>query len=169
MISIPRGYGFRSGIGATVEDGTQDDWTGVSPNGRQYRSAITGQINDLQGSNYWHMRKELPDRLSTASEIAWNTYPIPSYYHKVDRSKQGNVAQENEGFGGNLEHNTYHNSEVDTETVNTKMVDTEMVDTEEEVVYSSPQQDKESVFLSLSEDNVFRKLYMKLTRKEKQK
>lgn len=155
MISIPRGYGFRSGIGATVEDGTQEDWTNISPNGRQVRSAITGQINDLSGASYWEMRKELPDRLSTASEIAWNTYPIPSYYHKVDRSKQSNVAQENEGFGGNLEHNTYHNSEVVTETVNT-----EMVDTDEEVVYSSPQQDKESVFLSLSEGNVFRKMYL---------
>jgi hypothetical protein len=30
MISIPRGYGFRSGVGATVEDGTQDDWSGVN-------------------------------------------------------------------------------------------------------------------------------------------
>jgi len=69
MISIPRGYGFRSGIGATVEDGTQDDWTGVSPNGRQYRSAITGQINDLQGSDYWAMRKELPNKLSVAGEL----------------------------------------------------------------------------------------------------
>lgn len=69
MISIPRGYGFRSGIGATVEDGTQEDWTGVSPNGRQYRSAITGQINDLQGSDYWAMRKELPNKLSVAEDL----------------------------------------------------------------------------------------------------
>ena len=69
MISIPRGYGFRSGVGATVEDGTQDDWSGVSPNGRQYRSAITGQINDLQGSAYWAMRKELPNKLSVADEL----------------------------------------------------------------------------------------------------
>ena len=69
MISIPRGYGFRSGVGATVEDGTQDDWSGVSPNGRQYRSAITGQINDLQGSAYWAMRKELPNKLSVAGEL----------------------------------------------------------------------------------------------------
>ena len=28
MISIPRGYGFRSGVGATVDDGTQEDWEG---------------------------------------------------------------------------------------------------------------------------------------------
>ena len=69
MISIPRGYGFRSGIGAMCEDGTQDDWTGISPNGRQYRSAITGQINDLQGSAYWAMRKELPNKLSVADEL----------------------------------------------------------------------------------------------------
>ena len=69
MISIPRGYGFRSGIGATCEDGTQEDWASVSPNGRQYRSAITGQINDLQGSAYWAMRKELPNKLSVADEL----------------------------------------------------------------------------------------------------
>jgi len=69
MISIPRGYGFRSGVGATCEDGTQEDWTGISPNGRQYRSAITGQINDLQGSDYWAMRKELPNKLSVAGEL----------------------------------------------------------------------------------------------------
>lgn len=69
MISVPRGYGFRSGVGATVEDGTQEDWMGVSPNGRQYRSAITGQINDLQGSDYWAMRKELPNKLSVAGEL----------------------------------------------------------------------------------------------------
>ena len=69
MISIPRGHGFRSGIGATVEDGAQEDWTGTSPNGRQYRSAITGQINDLQGSDYWAMRKELPNKLSVAEDL----------------------------------------------------------------------------------------------------
>ena len=69
MISIPRGYGFRSGVGATVEDGTQEDWTGVSPNGRQYRSAITRQVTDLQGSDYWAMRKELPNKLSVAGEL----------------------------------------------------------------------------------------------------
>lgn len=69
MISIPRRYGFRSGIGATVEGGTQDDWTGISPNGRQYRSAITGHLSDLQGSAYWAMRKELPNKLSVADEL----------------------------------------------------------------------------------------------------
>ena len=69
MISIPRGYGFRSGVGATVEDGAQEDWTGTSPNGRQYRSAITRQVTDLQGSDYWAMRKELPNKLSVAGEL----------------------------------------------------------------------------------------------------
>jgi len=69
MISIPRGYGFRSGVGATCEDGAQEDWTGTSPNGRQYRSAITRQVTDLQGSDYWSMRKELPNKLSVAGEL----------------------------------------------------------------------------------------------------
>ena len=69
MISIPRGYGFRSGVGATVEDGTQEDWEGLSRNGRQFRSAITRQVTDLQGSDYWTMRKELPNKLSVAGEL----------------------------------------------------------------------------------------------------
>ena len=69
MISIPRGYGFRSGIGATCEDGIQDEWEEVSANGRQFRSAITRQVTDLQGSDYWAMRKELPNKLSIAGEL----------------------------------------------------------------------------------------------------
>jgi hypothetical protein len=57
MISIPRGYGFRSGVGATVEDGTQDDWSGVSPNGRQWRNPLTREVRNLSGSAYWELRK----------------------------------------------------------------------------------------------------------------
>lgn len=57
MISIPRGYGFRSGIGATVEDGTQEDWEGLSRNGRQWRNPLTREVRNLSGSAYWELRK----------------------------------------------------------------------------------------------------------------
>jgi len=57
MISIPRGYGFRSGIGATVEDGTQDEWEGLSRNGRQWRNPLTREVRNLSGSAYWELRK----------------------------------------------------------------------------------------------------------------
>jgi len=57
MISIPRGYGFRSGIGATVEDGTQEDWEGLSRNGRQWRNPLTRELRNLAGSAYWELRK----------------------------------------------------------------------------------------------------------------
>ena len=57
MISIPRGYGFRSGVGATVEDGTQEDWEGLSRNGRQWRNPLTREVRNLSGSAYWELRK----------------------------------------------------------------------------------------------------------------
>lgn len=57
MISIPRGYGFRSGIGATCEDGTQDEWEGLSRNGRQWRNPLTREVRNLSGSAYWELRK----------------------------------------------------------------------------------------------------------------
>jgi len=57
MISIPRGYGFRSGVGATCEDGTQEDWEGLSRNGRQWRNPLTREVRNLAGSAYWELRK----------------------------------------------------------------------------------------------------------------
>jgi len=57
MISIPRGYGFRSGVGATCEDGTQDEWEGLSRNGRQWRNPLTREVRNLSGSAYWELRK----------------------------------------------------------------------------------------------------------------
>lgn len=57
MISIPRGYGFRSGIGTTVGDGTQEGWEGLSRNGRQWRNPLTREVRNLSGSAYWELRK----------------------------------------------------------------------------------------------------------------
>lgn len=104
-----------------------DDWTGLSQNGRQFRSEITGQINDLSGANYWHMRKELPDKLSSAEEVRWDSYPTPSYYHLPKRKIEAN-----------------------------KGIDTVVVEAD------NPTKQKQSVFLALSDDNVFKILYLKL-------
>lgn len=47
----------RSGIGDTNIQGTWEDWDGLSPNGRQYKSAITQETRNLSGADYWHARK----------------------------------------------------------------------------------------------------------------
>ena len=47
----------RSGIGDTNIQGTWEDWDGLSPNGRQYKNAITQETRDLSGADYWHARK----------------------------------------------------------------------------------------------------------------
>ena len=48
---------FRSGTGGQYSGNTWEDWTGLSPNGRQYRNAITNETRNLSGSAYWHARK----------------------------------------------------------------------------------------------------------------
>lgn len=109
-----------------------DDWSGLSQNGRQFRSEITGQINNLSGADYWHMRKELPDKLSVSESIEWNSYPTPSYYHaRKAVVEPSSVSDE-------------------------KLVD--KIDEIEDDVSS----EKQSVFLTLSDDNVFKILYIKL-------
>lgn len=104
-----------------------DDWTGLSQNGRQFRSEITGQINDLSGANYWHMRKELPDKLSSAEEVRWDSYPTPSYYHLPKRKIKASE---------------------------------EIVDKAKQMVDTVFKQ-KQSVFLTLRDENVFKILYLK--------
>ena len=47
----------RSGIGDTNIQGTWEDWDGLSPNGRQYKNAITQETRNLSGSDYWNARK----------------------------------------------------------------------------------------------------------------
>lgn len=47
----------RSGIGDTSIQGTWEDWDGLSPNGRQYKNAITQETRNLSGADYWHARK----------------------------------------------------------------------------------------------------------------
>ena len=47
----------RSGIGDTNLQGTWEDWDGLSPNGRQYKNAITQETRNLSGQEYWNARK----------------------------------------------------------------------------------------------------------------
>lgn len=47
----------RSGIGDTNIQGTWEDFDGLSPNGRQYKNAITQECRNLSGSDYWFARK----------------------------------------------------------------------------------------------------------------
>lgn len=47
----------RSGIGDRNIQGTHDDWDGLSMNGRQYRNAVTQEIRNLSGAEYWNARK----------------------------------------------------------------------------------------------------------------
>lgn len=48
---------FRSGTGGTYSGSTWEDWDGISPNGRQYRNAITQETRNLSGAEYWVARK----------------------------------------------------------------------------------------------------------------
>lgn len=48
---------FRSGTGGTYSGSTWEDWDGISPNGRQYRNAITQETRNLSGAEYWAARK----------------------------------------------------------------------------------------------------------------
>lgn len=47
----------RSGIGDTNIQGTWEDWDGLSPNGRQYKNALTQETRNLSGQEYWNARK----------------------------------------------------------------------------------------------------------------
>lgn len=105
-----------------------DDWSGLSQNGRQYRSDVTGQINDLSGANYWHMRKELPDKLSVAESVRWDSYPTPKYYHVTKRKNEAPDV-------------------IDNEVVCDENVDIREI---------------KGVMESLSDDNVFKILYLKV-------
>tara|TARA_Y100000114_G_C11764120_1_gene332313 strand:- start:17564 stop:18214 length:651 start_codon:yes stop_codon:yes gene_type:complete len=53
----------RSGIGDTNIQGTWEDWGGLSPNGREYKNALTQEARNLSGADYWHVRKaDTPDQ-----------------------------------------------------------------------------------------------------------
>lgn len=110
----------RSGIGdAFIGDEykghTWQDIGGVSPNGRQFMSEVTGQPFDLSGANYWHMRKDLPDMLGPSGLITAESYKTPSYYHQPKKPKPVEIdssAHASDTFG-EIEQPAVENAPVD--------------------------------------------------------
>jgi hypothetical protein len=49
----------RSGYGDSTLQGDYDDWQGLSRNGRQWKSEATHLPFNLQGADYWHLRKQI--------------------------------------------------------------------------------------------------------------
>lgn len=65
---------FRSGTGGQYSGNTWEDWSGLSPNGRQYRNAITNETRNLSGAEYWSARKA--DNARMLNEA------LPSHFNK---------------------------------------------------------------------------------------
>jgi len=53
----------RSGYGDQAILGDYDDWSGLSMNGRQWKSRETKETRDLSGADYWHQRKALEPKM----------------------------------------------------------------------------------------------------------
>jgi len=53
----------RSGIGDQTILGEYDDWSGLSMNGRQWKSRETKETRDLSGADLWHQRKALEPKM----------------------------------------------------------------------------------------------------------
>ncbi len=115
------------------------DWDGVSQNGRQYKSSVTGQTVNLEGQAYWSLRKQLPNKLDSASDIRWDTYRTPSYYHL-----KREVVQKPETIEEQQEN-----------------ISQETLDTEHTIPQNTQQEEKESIFLTLKDGNVFKQMYIK--------
>ena len=49
----------RSGYGDQTILGNYDDWSGLSPNGRQVKNELTNETRNLSGADYWHARKSI--------------------------------------------------------------------------------------------------------------
>lgn len=75
------GKASRSGKQHTYTGEGYDSWKGLSPNGKQYKNEDTMICRDLDGADYWHMRKELSPDLRDRDVIRASDYKTPSYYH----------------------------------------------------------------------------------------
>ncbi len=111
------------------------DWEGLAPNGRQWKSPITGTVQNLSGSDYWHLRKQLPNKLDSASEIRWDTYKTPAYYHLKREEKPAEEQEEN--------------------------ISQKTLDTKHPIPHNTQQEEKENIFLTLKDGNVFKQMYIK--------
>lgn len=131
---MQKGQGIRAGCGQAYEAGSRDNWHGLSYNGREFKSSVTGEVRSLTGHEYWSMRKQLPNKLDSASEIRWDTYKTPAYYHLKREEKLAVEQQEN--------------------------ISQETLDTEQAIPHNTHQEEKQSIFLTLKDGNVFKQMYI---------
>lgn len=74
----------RSGYGDSTLQGDYDDWQGLSRNGRQWKNESTHLVRDLQGSDYWHLRKqirpteEIPQSMHAVNDTANLSHCLPN-------------------------------------------------------------------------------------------
>lgn len=115
------------------------DWSGISPNGRQYKSSVTGQTVNLEGQAYWSLRKQLPNKLDSASEIRWDSYKTPAFYHSPRKQKPV----------------------VESPKEKQENISQETLDTDNPIPHNTQQEEKESIFLTLKDGNVFKQMYIK--------
>ncbi len=136
---MQKGQGIRAGCGQAYEAGTRDSWGEISHNGREFKSAVTGQVTSYSGADYWWARKQLPNKLDSASDIRWDTYRTPSYYHLKREAVQAPEIIEKQQ----------------------ENIPQETLDTEQTIPHNKQQEEKESIFLTLKDGNVFKQIYIK--------
>lgn len=128
----------RSGIGDNFSDNenghTWQDFGGLSPNGRQMKQADKRYIHDISGAQYWSERKQGDEAFYN---IKPEDYPTPSYYHQPKQAKVVSIVDE------------------DTQDAQDSSAPSVNILTKEK---------KESIFLTLKEGNIFRKMYEKFVK-----
>lgn len=124
----------RSGVGAQFTGENWQDFEQLSPNGRQMKQEDKRYVRDLSGQAFWNMRKEADPRFY---DIKPEDYPTPSYYHQPKQAKAVPIPEE-------------LFDRIDT-----------LIEKAEE---NEQNQKKESIFLTLKEGNVFRKMYEKFVK-----
>lgn len=137
MVWADRG---RSGIGDNFSDNenghTWQDFDGLSPNGQQVKEENKEYIRSLSGQAYWSTRKQGDEAFYN---IKPEDYPTPAYYHQPKQAKVVPIVEAVEDIE--------EAKDIFTSSVNTLT-----------------QEKKESIFLTLKEDNFFRKIYEKFVK-----
>lgn len=132
----------RSGIGDSFSDNenghTWQDFDGLSPNGREVKENNKEFIRSLSGEAYWSTRKQGDEAFY---DIKPEDYRTPAYYHQPKQAKD--------------------QLEAETEAVEDQFI--EVDDKPSDIIYMNPEE-KESIFLTLKEENIFRKIYEKFVK-----
>lgn len=189
----------RSGIGDVSIQGTWEDWDGLSPNGREYKNAITGETRNLSGADYWFARKaDYPKQepetwVNGKANIA--AFAEPEQKPKVkkkksvadsidlaqrhfDRIEQLSIDLDEEYFAGEIDDERYEllRYKLDKRLIKAwKRLEKDSLPAwhAEDIRWENAQKSRvankrtsiecvitNTVFDSLSEDNVFRKLFI---------